>query len=265
MCLSANTLFKYIQLFIQMTTVISHIYNESYLLPYWLEYHKNIFDHGIIIDYESTDNSLDIVKQICPSWTIIQSRNKYFEAIEVDNEVMDIENTVTGYKMALNTTEWLFITDKLENILKHNCYAIYPMVLARGDINEVNNTYEFIRNFTKVVKHHPDRGGYRIIHNYNNGQYKPGRHDTSHAITVPENMFVIWAGLYPNNKQTLERKLAIKTKMPQSDINRGFGHTHLFTESRIQEDMNNIIGTDILNDDMYKLAYNYAMKLIGYS
>jgi hypothetical protein len=34
-----------------MITVISHIFNEEYLLPFWLEHHRTIFDHGIIIDY----------------------------------------------------------------------------------------------------------------------------------------------------------------------------------------------------------------------
>ena len=245
----------------KMATVISHIYNESFLLPFWLDYHKNIFTHGIIIDYMSTDNSLEIVRRLCPSWTIIQSRNNYFEANEIDKEVMDIENTIKGYKMALNTTEWLFITDKLENILKENCYALYPIVLGRGDIHTVNNTLEFIQNFTKVYKEYPDRGGYRVIHNHDNGCYTTGRHFTTHKIVGSENMFVIWAGLYPNNKQILDRKLAIKTKIPQSDINKGFSHTHLYSESHIQEDMN-IVGTDI-NDDVYTVAHNYAMKVLG--
>ena len=72
-------------------TLISHIYNEEYLLPFWLNYHKNIFDYGIIINYDSTDKSLAIIKEICPEWSIINSRNKYYIPHEVDNEVMDIE------------------------------------------------------------------------------------------------------------------------------------------------------------------------------
>lgn len=65
------------------STVLIHIYNEEYLLPFWLNHHKNIFNHGIIIDYRSTDKSIEIYKQICPNWDIIISRNLYFTAIDV--------------------------------------------------------------------------------------------------------------------------------------------------------------------------------------
>ena len=51
-------------------TVISHIFNEEYLLPFWLENHKNMFDHGIIIDYCSTDSSVEIIKKYCPTWEL---------------------------------------------------------------------------------------------------------------------------------------------------------------------------------------------------
>lgn len=34
-------------------TVLMHIYNEEYLLPFWLNHHKNIFDHGVIVNYDS--------------------------------------------------------------------------------------------------------------------------------------------------------------------------------------------------------------------
>ena len=94
-------------------TVISHIYNEEYLLPYWLEHHSNFFKNGIIIDYMSTDNSLDIIRKKCPHWKIITTKNiidnkPNFEASKIDNEVQEIEKTINGYKICLNTTEFLF-------------------------------------------------------------------------------------------------------------------------------------------------------------
>jgi hypothetical protein len=96
----------------QTLTVISHIFNEEYLLPFWLEYHSTIFDHGIIIDYCSTDNSLSIIKKFCPSWTIIKTRNvnadgkPNFNATLVDEEVQDIEKTIkTLYSKELDYRE----------------------------------------------------------------------------------------------------------------------------------------------------------------
>ncbi len=39
------------------TTLVSHIFNEEYLIPFWLNHHKTMFDQIIIIDYNSTDKS----------------------------------------------------------------------------------------------------------------------------------------------------------------------------------------------------------------
>ena len=52
-------------------TVVTHFFNEEYLLPWWLEHHKKYFDHGVMIDYNSTDSSVEIIKKICPTWTIV--------------------------------------------------------------------------------------------------------------------------------------------------------------------------------------------------
>ena len=88
-------------------TIISHFYNEEHLLPWFLLHHKEIFDHGVMIDYHSTDNSVNIIKEICPTWDIITSRNLDFQAESVDLEVNDIERQINGWKVCLNTTEHL--------------------------------------------------------------------------------------------------------------------------------------------------------------
>ena len=48
-------------------TVISHFYNEEYLLPWWLMHHTKIFDHGILINRGSTDRSVEICKLFAPT------------------------------------------------------------------------------------------------------------------------------------------------------------------------------------------------------
>jgi glycosyltransferase involved in cell wall biosynthesis len=59
-------------------TLISHIYNEEYLLPSWLEHHKNMVDEIVIVDYNSTDSSLEICKRY--NCKILQSKNEMFQA-----------------------------------------------------------------------------------------------------------------------------------------------------------------------------------------
>ena len=63
--------------------LFSHIYNEEYLLPYWLNHHKKIFNHGVIIDNFSTDKSVDIIKSIVPDWEIHKGL-KEFEKVDKD-------------------------------------------------------------------------------------------------------------------------------------------------------------------------------------
>ena len=67
-------------------TVISGIYNEEYLLPFWLEHHRKIFDHGVIVDWHSTDRSLEIIREMCPTWEIRTTINSTFGADEIDQE-----------------------------------------------------------------------------------------------------------------------------------------------------------------------------------
>ena len=59
-------------------TLITHIFNEEYLLPFWLHHHKDMFDEIVIIDYNSTDNSIEICKNIYPRCQIINTQNKFF-------------------------------------------------------------------------------------------------------------------------------------------------------------------------------------------
>ena len=90
-----------------MKTVICHFYNESYLLPFWLKHHKKIFDNGIMINYQSTDDSVKIINEICPDWKIIDTKNDFFGAEAIDREVESIESSIDGWKICLNITEFI--------------------------------------------------------------------------------------------------------------------------------------------------------------
>jgi hypothetical protein len=102
---------------IQPKTVICHFYNEEFLLPWWLKHHKHLFDHGIMIDYGSTDSSVAIIKNLCPTWTIRPSRNAFFDPKLIDEEVMEVEKELTGWRIALNVTEFIYGDfDRLHNL-----------------------------------------------------------------------------------------------------------------------------------------------------
>jgi hypothetical protein len=97
--------------------LISHFFNEAYLLPWWLNHHREMFDHGILIDYHSTDQSREICRELVPHWDLVTSENEKFAAIPCDFEVMKYEqNYRSAWKIALNTTEFLMANlDGVEN------------------------------------------------------------------------------------------------------------------------------------------------------
>jgi hypothetical protein len=204
-------------------TVIAHIYNEEYLLPFWLEHHKKIFDHGIIINYNSTDKSMEIVRSICPTWQIIESRNNTFEPIGIDAEVMDIERSILGYKMALNVTEFLMITNDLHNLLSNTGQNNYPVftVTALSEKNDYypNSLKELYNNFERINTNFrcPNKDVFRFLHSYETGKYHAGRHACDNPLSESLPIIIIWFGCYPWNVDLIKRKLQIDTRVPDSD------------------------------------------------
>ena len=216
-------------------TIISHIYNEEYLLPFWLNHHKDMFDHGIIIDYRSTDNSVSIIKEICPSWEIIPTRNSYFKASEIDSEVMDVENNIEGIKIVLNTTEFLFSSKPIHIFFSNNLISYNIRIHTPYSINEYNplNNQDIYNNLlNQDIKYHCDRG-VRQIHNFKNGNYTLGRHSTNNPSINTHDMHIIWLGFFPFNEKLLNRKLQIKNNIPDYDKEHGFGVQHLFDKDKL--------------------------------
>jgi hypothetical protein len=221
------------------TTLISHVYNEEYLLPFWLEHHKNMFDNIIIIDYHSTDKSVEICKELCPTCTILKSKNKWFDANLVDIEVMEIENNINGIKIILNTTEFLFCkkpVSKLFDTLNKQMYTISTISPYSANMCNVSTLTELIKCLAHDnVKFHHDRSN-RNIHNFENGQYTTGRHSSKINNVVPiskNEAIIVWFGFFPMNEHIMRRKLQIKDKIPQSDKDNGYGFQHLFPMEKI--------------------------------
>ena len=244
------------------TTLLTNVFNEEYLLPFWLQHHKNMFDEIIIIDYNSTDKSMEICKNICPDCKIIKTRNNFFAAVEIDREFMDIENNISGIKIVLNTTEFLFCEIPIKDIFNNNnnneiSYGITAISPYSINNYEINNTYELFKNlFNKDVSFHYDRGT-RQLHNFKNGNYTVGRHSTHNKSILSNKAHIIWFGFYPMNEKLLNRKLQIQQNIPQSDKDRGFGSQHLFEKKKVlyinkEKSMNGSLLSN-LNPSLYNL------------
>ena len=211
-----------------MKSIISHFYNEEYLLPWWLEHHKKYFDYGLMIDYNSTDNSVEIIKDICPDWQIVTSVNSCFNAVEVDKEVMYYEEQIPGWKVTLNSTEFLVGNYKLlKDIEEERRYYIPSFYFIDDkDENYPNHSIPLYEQLFNGVDYeeYPDVRKLRCMHN-GIEIYKPGRHYDNYADGTKD--FVIFNyGYSPMNKSTLDRKLQIQHQIPLSDKYGGFGTEH---------------------------------------
>lgn len=225
------------------TTVIMHFYNEEYLLPFWLNHHKDMFDHGVLINYHSTDKSVDIIKQIVPHWTIIDTRNANFDSTLCDKEVMDIEGTIQGWKITLNVTEFLLCGDltKLINRYKSNydaiaLWSIHMVESKQYETDPIDESTSLIVQRTFGIKDFSRKT--RTFHCRRNGNYDAGRHNTRiypHYNVPLHEAVVLWYGYSPMNENVLSRKLQIQTKMSDYDRANSYGKEHLVTHGDLIE------------------------------
>lgn len=216
-------------------TILTHFYNEEYLLPWWLEHHKQHFEWGVLIDYSSTDRSVEIIKDICPKWQIVPSYNKVFDARRCDNEVIKYEKQIPGWKVCLNVTEFLVGDFSVLNDIPEQELTIPCNVMVDLE-SEMIPTYN-----TPLVKQKPfgikyDEGGSglrrsRTIHNKETIQYPLGRHYENYNTTSLE---VLWYGWSPFNDSTIKRKLQIQDRIPESDKAQGYGREHITTEEKLK-------------------------------
>jgi hypothetical protein len=248
-------------------TVITHIYNEEYLLPFWLEHHSKIFDHGIIIDYCSTDRSVEIIKKICPTWDVFTTKNinwdgtPNFAAELIDTEVCQYEMLLTGYKISLTITEFLLFRDCIskkdfvETLEPGYYYAIksYSMISSENIENIDNemeknkiieqqnyypkNLYDFFNDIKYISRAHGR--GHRFIHSDPHGRYFVGRHTLFNVEEYNKvylsDCIILWCGYYPYNKEMYKRKLQIQKNIPITDRMYGYGLHHLITMEDLQQ------------------------------
>jgi len=238
-----------------MRTVITHFYNEEYMLPWWLRHHTRLFDHGILINYASTDNSVAICRELAPHWQVVDSFNEKFDALLVDFEVMHYERQISGWKIALNVSEFLWAVDivRLEQAAEATNFQgvvipaavmvdVHPEQLPRHDIDLITQKYHGILerelDFSKVrLPGYPGPLRARLYHRAPIGGYLAGRHQTQlpQVGFVQEGIHVLWYAYSPWNETYIQRKLSFAPKIPLTDRQVGRGAQHLSNRSELQK------------------------------
>ena len=209
------------------------------MLPWFLNHHKQIFDHGVMIDYHSTDRSVEIIKEICPTWTIVTSRNPDFQADTIDTEVNDIERDIDGWKICLNVTEQLIgdysILDDgpkqwlIPSIFMVDCNREQAVTYDKPLYEQKFDGFMFSDSQQNFLERRS-----RSLHNVpiyypatSTPQcMAPGRHWNLYNT---DQLVTLYYGWCPMTDEGFARKLQIQTQIPLIDrqLNRGFHHiTH---------------------------------------
>lgn len=232
-----------------MRTVITHFFNEEYLLPWWLKHHVRLFDHGVLIDHGSTDESVNICRELAPHWRVVRSRLLQFDAFSTDWEVMGFEQELPGWKIALNVTEFLLPTIPMSDLETHltnagrtGCAAsafifvdCEPDLLPHYDLPlpiqkfhgiDDNGVSDPIQRSVLGLNSTPARN--RFFHCNPLGMYGPGRHGSYHPDSRfrVTNFFLGHFGFSPWNEKTIQRRMQIGGKIGPTDKKIGFGQGH---------------------------------------
>lgn len=229
-----------------MLSLISHIRNEAMLLPHWIAHHRPMFDAATIIDYASTDESLDIIRSLAPEWRIVRSQNVNFDAIDADFEVMQIESYTPGWKVALNVTEFL-VAPNLRTVLKSAEQSDFHGITGQSFVltDKKRLGMAGIDAGTPLLEqlHHgrQEEDGKatrrRLIHRWRTGGYVHGRHSWMRGPTA-YSADLLYASLFyaPWDDAMIERKMAIGRQVSEHDRKKGLGFHHMRDAAALQRD-----------------------------
>lgn len=209
------------------STVITHVYNESYLLPIWIRHHRELFDFGVILDYNSTDNPEEIVQELAPEWVCKKVTAKDFNAAVLDHLVSQEEAKIEGNRITLTVTEFLlgdprkaerrhFIPQilliNLQDDFIFDEYKSFHTQVKTGIGDDVNGTPPW---HSRSMHQHPTIYG------------QDGSGIGRHYKQVDSGDFLIYRVSHCLvSDEMVGRRLQIQTQIPESDIKNNLGAQH---------------------------------------
>ena len=221
--------------------LISHFFNEEVLLPFWIRHHAPMFDFAILIDYNSTDRSSEIIRREAPSsWKIVPSRNSEFIARLVDLEVMHYERMYPrAWKIALNTPEFL-VHQNLRGYLAETEQSSDIQGLRFRSVGMSGDDSIPLRRFTSLVKQrtqyvcrpeewhcsHAETSYSRYIHRSPSVEYGSGRHELHNVESKWSPIGFVAKFLYTPWPEILNRKAQIRSRIPASEFAKRSGFQH---------------------------------------
>ena len=250
-------------------TLFTTVLDGEPLLPYWLEHHRRIFDHGVIVLYPSQDNSEKIIHKMCPDWDVVKPvHHPKYSCAGADKEVMTQEKKHEGWKMALNVTEFAATQNlaRVVNSVSRATQCILPVNAAvMVDTSDTaDDTLDpavplllqkhhglFARDYPLWKCRHS-----RQLHRGAHGKYDVGRHNSGvKPRAISALLYVSWFVWSPY-KDIRKRKLAVKDQLPKSDVAAKRGWQHMVTGKKQDRRFVRVskIAYDLNRDAGYRVA-----------
>ena len=86
----------------------------------------------------------------------------------------------------------------------------------------------------------------KYLHSHLTGQYSAGRHASTHSNIKSSHEIkasIYWFGMYYLNEHVMKRKLQFKNKIPQSEVDKGYGLHFFFDQNRIKEEYYSLLNS----------------------
>jgi len=239
-----------------------HFYNEELLLPGFVKHHVNLFDEMIMVNHNSTDASVEIIKDIAPHWKIVDTALPDFEARANDDEIVSWEKTLaTDYKQIINVTEWIWKPNYKQYI--EESFANNPTVDAIGmkqilliDDEESKPILDplWINRTTGFVDEAAHHRRWRFIHKKEHGHYGLGRHNTELSTYFDHDLFLLYWHLSPF-PECLPRKLQIQTRIPWENKVSQLGFQHITDAQKLSQMRLDLEKNNLLEDIRFSETY----------
>lgn len=231
------------------TVLFSHFYNEELLLPFWIDQHRNMFDEAMLLNFNSTDRSVDIIRKRAPAGWKVYHWGSNFDFVKFRTDFMVNEKLYPdAWKIFLTTTEFL-VHDDLSRLLTYesmpSAFRFRSYVMVGDDskplvdnvpllkqrssytvalfANEVFNVPAERFNASNGVNYYYSR----IMHSFDSMEYKEGLHEGAEfqVNRFSDEGFIAKFAFTPW-PETIDRKIQIGSRIPKRYFENGMATHH---------------------------------------
>jgi len=247
-----------------MSELRFHVYalcfNESRLLPYFFHHYREA-EQIFIVDNDSTDNSVEIVKKYNRTVIPFHTDHKFDDTThqKIKNEVWKQSRGKCDYIIVQDLDEFLFfpsspysVKQSLFEYKKQNIYWIqcvgYEMYCSDNDFSRIPDNRHIIEYVQQGFKNSNEYNKPLVFSpdHISETRFFPGQHDwspvaspslTQHFVKgIKNNPDALLLHFKHMGKEwELSRRIVMRDRMSDLNKKKGFGHEYMITDDKLKE------------------------------